>query len=220
MNITKHMDLCGIEAVILHHAKAAAAIMVEGDAHADAAVQTANTAHRQRLEDKADATGSRFDSAIAKMVAAYRALGSRGMGAVDAVSVPAAEEDDGNERAAFDVWWQAERQRTWVASGCAKDRGPTPSAHWSANLEYDARRGWMARAALAAPGAAAAAPSQDAERLALIRKAIDGYHLALDGRQHGGIAASNAFDAIREAMGMPWVPGAAARAAHAQGGTS
>lgn len=71
---------------------------------------------------------------------------------------------------------------------------------------------------LGAPGAAAA--GQDAERLERIRKAIDGYHLALDTRQHGGVAMDRAFNIIADAMGMPWVPGAAARAAQAQGGAN
>ncbi|NTX18036.1 hypothetical protein [Burkholderia cepacia] len=44
-----------------------------------------------------------------------------------------------------------------------------------------------------------------------IRKAIADYHYALDNRQHGGVAVSNAFDAICKAMGMQWERGKEAR---------
>lgn len=41
-----------------------------------------------------------------------------------------------------------------------------------------------------------------------VRDAINEYYAALDNRQHGGVAASNAFEKIQTAMGMHWVPGA------------
>lgn len=62
-------------------------------------------------------------------------------------------------------------------------------------------------------------PSQDAERLDRIRKAINTYHLALDTRQHGGVAMDRAFNIITDAMDMPWKPGNAARA-HGEKGSA
>ncbi|CAG9229365.1 hypothetical protein [Burkholderia vietnamiensis] len=54
-------------------------------------------------------------------------------------------------------------------------------------------------------------------RFRAIRKAISDYHYALDNRQHGGVAMSNAFDLICEAMGARWEQGKeAARRAEAQ----
>lgn len=44
-----------------------------------------------------------------------------------------------------------------------------------------------------------------------IRKAIADYHYALDNRQHGGVAVSNAFDAICKAIGMQWERGKEAK---------
>lgn len=42
-----------------------------------------------------------------------------------------------------------------------------------------------------------------------IRDAISGYYLALDKREHGGIAQDRAFKKIEQALGMNWVQGAA-----------
>ena len=41
-----------------------------------------------------------------------------------------------------------------------------------------------------------------------IRQAIADYHLALDNREHGGLAANNAFATIQGALDMHWVQGA------------
>lgn len=57
-------------------------------------------------------------------------------------------------------------------------------------------------------------PSQDAEVLAKIRTAITDYHLALDHREHDGVAAGHVIHIIQCAVGMPWVQGAAAQAQH------
>lgn len=54
-----------------------------------------------------------------------------------------------------------------------------------------------------------------ARTLAKVRDAITGYHLALDERQHGGVAANAALDAIQDALGMQWVQGAALAAKEA-----
>lgn len=48
-------------------------------------------------------------------------------------------------------------------------------------------------------------------KLRAIRQAISDYHYALDNRLHGGVAVSNAFDAICKAMGMRWVQGKEAK---------
>jgi len=61
-------------------------------------------------------------------------------------------------------------------------------------------------------------------RITAIEQSILDYHYALDTRQHGGVAAANALDAICTAMSLPWIQGAefARRAAIAaqQGGTA
>jgi len=41
-------------------------------------------------------------------------------------------------------------------------------------------------------------------RLGAVQTAIRDYHYALDTRQHGGIAAHKAVEAIMQALGMPW----------------
>ncbi len=46
-----------------------------------------------------------------------------------------------------------------------------------------------------------------AEQVASIRKAIRKYYLALDNRQHGGVAENKAFSEIQEVLGMTWVHG-------------
>lgn len=51
--------------------------------------------------------------------------------------------------------------------------------------------------------------SEDAARLAQVRTAINRYHLALDDRAHGGLAAHTALESIQQALGMPWIQGAA-----------
>lgn len=64
-------------------------------------------------------------------------------------------------------------------------------------------------AALAAPAAPAGCP----DLLQKVRDALHRYHLALDFRMHGGVAAGEAINAIERALGTPWVQGAARRAA-------
>lgn len=44
-----------------------------------------------------------------------------------------------------------------------------------------------------------------------VRGAIRRYHLALDRRQHGDVAAHTALGEIMAALDMPWVSGAEAR---------
>lgn len=46
---------------------------------------------------------------------------------------------------------------------------------------------------------------QDRERLTKIAEAINGYYLALNTRQHGGIAMANAFKTIERVMEMNWL---------------
>lgn len=56
--------------------------------------------------------------------------------------------------------------------------------------------------------------------LATIEQALRDYYFALDSRQHGGVAADLALNAISQAMGMRWKQGeeAARRSATPQGG--
>jgi hypothetical protein len=44
-------------------------------------------------------------------------------------------------------------------------------------------------------------------QLHLIRKEIKKYYLALDNRQHGGVAENKAFNEIQQILGMNWVKG-------------
>lgn len=46
-----------------------------------------------------------------------------------------------------------------------------------------------------------------AERIEKVIATIQDYHYAFDTRQHGGVAAGKAMDAIQEAFGMPWTQG-------------
>lgn len=39
--------------------------------------------------------------------------------------------------------------------------------------------------------------------------AVTRYHLALDQREHGGVAASKLVDAVQDILGMPWIQGSA-----------
>ena len=43
---------------------------------------------------------------------------------------------------------------------------------------------------------------------AAVKQAVRDYHFALDTRQHGGVAAGKALDAIQSALGMHWKQGA------------
>lgn len=45
------------------------------------------------------------------------------------------------------------------------------------------------------------------EQLAKIKRAIKKYYLALDNRQHGGVAQRKAFDEIQQLLGLCWVQG-------------
>lgn len=45
-----------------------------------------------------------------------------------------------------------------------------------------------------------------------VTQAVRDYYFALDTRQHGGVAASTALDAIQKALGLNWVQGAEASA--------
>lgn len=68
-------------------------------------------------------------------------------------------------------------------------------------------------------GAADAMTDAHAELAAVIH-AIRDYHLALDQREHGGVAAHKAIEAIQTALNMPWTQGAeAARRATQQPGS-
>lgn len=71
----------------------------------------------------------------------------------------------------------------------------------------------MVEALVRRPDAEAAIAT--ARTLVKIRDAITRYHLALDERQHGGVAASAALDAIQETLGMQWVQGTALAAKEA-----
>lgn len=60
----------------------------------------------------------------------------------------------------------------------------------------------------AAKDAQIAALEQERDRM---REAISDYYLALDERQHGGIAMDRAFQKIEGILGMRWVRGAELR---------
>ena len=53
--------------------------------------------------------------------------------------------------------------------------------------------------------------NQEIERLNAelekVKAAVNKYHLDLDLRVHGGVAAGNAIDSIRDALNMPWIQG-------------
>lgn len=57
----------------------------------------------------------------------------------------------------------------------------------------------------------------DVQQLAAVRQALAAYHLALDQRQHGGVAAGRALDEIQTAMGRHWTQGVALAAQRAGG---
>lgn len=64
--------------------------------------------------------------------------------------------------------------------------------------------------ALKAENAALTARAEAAEaKVANVRKAVAEYHLALDRRQHGGVAADACLTKVQVALEMPWVQGAA-----------
>lgn len=46
--------------------------------------------------------------------------------------------------------------------------------------------------------------SMEADKLQLVREAINGYYLALDRREHGGVAENKAFQQIQNILGMNW----------------
>lgn len=41
-----------------------------------------------------------------------------------------------------------------------------------------------------------------------VSAAVTRYHLALDRREHGGVAASKLVDEVQDILGMPWIQGA------------
>ena len=56
---------------------------------------------------------------------------------------------------------------------------------------------------------ASPAPDPAANALGEVRQAMTAYHLALDRRQHGGVAAGAFVDAVSDILDMPWRQGAA-----------
>ncbi|MFR9719886.1 hypothetical protein ACL00X_11070 [Aeromonas diversa] len=42
-----------------------------------------------------------------------------------------------------------------------------------------------------------------------VTAAVTRYHLALDRREHGGVAASKLVNEVQDILGMPWIQGAA-----------
>ena len=49
-----------------------------------------------------------------------------------------------------------------------------------------------------------------------IRRIVEDYHLALDLRHHGGVAAGQAVEALERLLGMPWKQGKAKAAREAE----
>ena len=51
------------------------------------------------------------------------------------------------------------------------------------------------------------------DQLTLIKQQLESYHLALDLRQHGGVAAQNFVHNVEKILEMPWVQGEAQKRA-------
>lgn len=138
------------------------------------------------------------------------------------------EEDGGNDRLAFEAWYAAH----W-AKATNKTQGVAELAAIVVTMRDGDKyhdgygndtpylnhlwEGWQARSALAAPGAAAAAPSQDAEDAARYRW--------LRNKAQPNSGGEKPWCTVRDRKGHAWVLGAsldavidAARAAQAQGG--
>lgn len=56
---------------------------------------------------------------------------------------------------------------------------------------------------------------KEMDSLEPVRKIIDDYHVALDRRHHGGVAAGQAVNALEHLLGMPWEQGKALEAKEA-----
>lgn len=63
------------------------------------------------------------------------------------------------------------------------------------------------KAARSALAHSADASGGGGDQLAKVRQAVAVYHLALDNREHGGIAAHYLVEAVQQALGMPWRQG-------------
>lgn len=80
-----------------------------------------------------------------------------------------------------------------------QDRNASPDSHAAGAVDQDAittTRSLRREDRNAAP-------------LDAVRAAVTAYHLALDQREHGGVAAGQALGAIEQALGTPWVQGKA-----------
>jgi hypothetical protein len=99
----------------------------------------------------------------------------------------------------------------WVASGPIKPTGTSSFLYETEKLQF---------VPSATPPAKEQKPDAgDAPVLARIRAALEEYHLALDRREHGSVAAHTLINKLQNELNMPWVQGAALKRAqpvHAQ----
>lgn len=103
------------------------------------------------------------------------------------------------------AYWNDRDMRTVLdLNPAAKDVGPFEGVKH--NALHDARH----EAKQLAKVLMATQPAVQA--LDTVKQAIRDYHHALDTRQHGGVAASNALDAIQGVLGMHWTQGLEAEA--------
>lgn len=58
--------------------------------------------------------------------------------------------------------------------------------------------------------------SKNHDKLLEVKKAVEKYYLALDRREHGGIAQDRAFNEIQQALGMHWQQGEALKESKAE----
>lgn len=97
------------------------------------------------------------------------------------------DEMNTDERAKFEAFWEIERKRTWMESGCHKLRGAEPSINWAEGAKADAWRGWQGRASLSAaePAIYQLSPSHTShETITEVIKELRTYNP--QGDEHGG----------------------------------
>ncbi|MGZ8171846.1 MULTISPECIES: hypothetical protein [Methylobacter] len=58
--------------------------------------------------------------------------------------------------------------------------------------------------------------NESLDKLSNVEKAVKKYYLALDKREHGGIAETQAFDEIQQVLGMSWQQGEALNESQAE----
>jgi hypothetical protein len=108
--------------------------------------------------------------------------------------------------------------KDWEASGPIKPTG-TSSYMYEAEWGYFVPSAGPTTTSIKEPAAKQESDAGDAPVLARIRAALEEYHLALDRREHGSVAAHTLINKLQNELNMPWVQGAAPKRAqpvHAQ----